>query len=327
MHRRDLARLTTAHLVDEAKAFLSGKSQAVRTEMQGAMEAAAERLDFEAAAVYRDRLAALSHIQSHQGINPHSVEEADVFACHQEGGATCIQVFFFRTGQNWGNRAYFPRADRDLDCAAVLGAFLAQFYDDKPVPKLILLSHEIEERDASGGGAVREERHAGQRQRAAARREEGPRRPRARQCARGARPRNSPKSASQKTLLAGLAERFGLPEPPRRIEVYDNSHIMGTNAVGAMIVAGPEGFAKSQYRKFNIRSEDLTPGDDFGMMREVLQRRFSRLLKETGPRERRRERRGKHGAVARPRRHRRRPRPARRGGRASWRNSASPTCR
>ena len=134
-----------AHLVDEAKAFLSGKSQAVRTEIQEAMTTASERLDFEAAAVYRDRLAALSHVQGHQGINPRGIEEADVFAAHQEGGATCIQVFFFRTGQNWGNRAYYPRADRELEPGAVLGAFLAQFYDDKPVPRLILLSHEIEE--------------------------------------------------------------------------------------------------------------------------------------------------------------------------------------
>ncbi len=272
------------HLVDEAKAFLSGKSQAVRTEIQREMERAAERLDFEAAAVYRDRLAALSHIQSHQGINPSGIEEADVFACHQQGGATCIEVFFFRTGQNWGNRAYFPRADRELDCAAVLGSFLAQFYDDKPVPKLILLSHEIEERDLLAE-ALSEK--TGRRITVLV-----PQRGEKKELvdhafvnAREALGRELAESASQKSLLSGVAERFGIPEAPQRIEVYDNSHIMGTSPVGAMIVAGPGGFVKAQYRKFNIRSEELTPGDDYGMMREVLTRRFSRLLKESGPRE------------------------------------------
>jgi excinuclease ABC subunit C len=272
-----------AQLVDEAKAFLSGRSQAVRVEIQDAMEAASQRLDFEAAAVYRDRLAALSHIQSHQGINPHGTEEADVFACHQDGGATCIQVFFFRTGQNWGNRAYFPRADRDLDCAAVLGAFLTQFYDDKPVPKLILLSHDVEEQDLLAE-ALSEK--SGRRV-TVSRPQRGEKKElvdHALANAREALGRQLAESTSQKKLLAGLVDRLGLPDIPRRIEVYDNSHIMGANPVGAMIVAGQEGFAKSQYRKFNIRSEDLTPGDDYAMMREVLQRRFSRLLKEAGPR-------------------------------------------
>ena len=273
-----------AHLVDEAKAFLSGKSQAVRTEIAAEMGAAAERLDFEAAAVYRDRLAALSHIQGHQGINPRGIDEADVFACYQDGGITCVEVFFFRTGQNWGNRAYFPRADRDLEAGAVLGAFLAQFYDDKPVPKLILLSHEIEERELLEEALSEKSGHritvlAPQR---------GERKDlvdHALTNAREALGRELAESASQKTLLAGLAERFGLAEPPERIEVYDNSHIMGTSPVGAMIVAGPQGLIKAQYRKFNMRSEDLTPGDDYAMMREMLGRRFSRLLKEAGPRE------------------------------------------
>ena len=303
-----------AHLVGEAKAFLSGRSQAVRVEIQEAMETASDRLDFEAAAVYRDRLAALSHIQSHQGINPHGTEEADVFACHQEGGATCIQVFFFRTGQNWGNRAYFPRADRDLDCAAVLGAFLAQFYDDKPVPKLILLSHDVEERDLLAE-ALSEK--SGRRV-AVTRPQRGEKKElvdHALANAREALGRQLAESTSQKKLLAGLVERLGLPDIPRRIEVYDNSHIMGASAVGAMIVAGQDGFAKSQYRKFNIRSEDLTPGDDYAMMREVLQRRFSRLLKEAGPRGEPDEDSEAIGPVAGPRHRRWRARPARRGDR------------
>ncbi|KAB2866234.1 MAG: excinuclease ABC subunit UvrC, partial [Bauldia sp.] len=230
-----------AVLVDEAKGFLSGKSQAVRTEMQRAMEAAAERLDFEAAATYRDRLAALSHVQSHQGINPKTVDEADVFAVHQDGGSTCIQVFFFRTGQNWGNRAYFPRADKALEPGQVLGEFLAQFYDDKPAPKLILLSHDIEERtlleEALGEKSGRKV--------AVMVPQRGEKRELVEHAlanARDALGREMAVSATQQTLLAGVAERFGLAEPPRRIEVFDNSHIMGTNPVGAVIVAGPDGF-------------------------------------------------------------------------------------
>ncbi|MCB1498661.1 MAG: excinuclease ABC subunit UvrC [Bauldia sp.] len=272
------------HLVDEAKAFLSGKSQAVRTEIQEAMEAAAERLDFEAAAVYRDRLSALSHIQAHQGINPRGIEEADVFAAYQDGGMTCIEVFFFRTGQNWGNRAYYPRADRDLDAGAVLGAFLAQFYDDKPVPKLILLSHDVEERELLEEALSERSGH----RISVSVPQRGEKKDlvdHALTNAREALGRELAESASQQSLLTGLAERFDLPEPPQRIEVYDNSHIMGTNPVGGMIVAGPQGFIKAQYRKFNMRSEDLTPGDDYAMMREMLTRRFSRLLKEAGPRE------------------------------------------
>ena len=273
-----------AELVSEAQDFLSGRSQAVRTELAKAMEAASARLDFESAAVYRDRLAALSHIQSHQGINPRTVEEADLFAAHQEGGQTCIQVFFFRTGQNWGNRAYFPRADKSLGAAEVLGAFLSQFYDDKPAPRQILLSHEIEEDDLlaealSERSGMRVEISVPRR---------GEKKELVEQAlanAREALGRQLAESSTQQTLLAGLAERFGLAEPPRRIEVYDNSHIMGTNPVGAMIVAGPEGFAKNQYRKFNMRSGDLTPGDDYAMMREMLSRRFGRLMREAGPRE------------------------------------------
>ncbi|WP_128293811.1 excinuclease ABC subunit UvrC [Afifella aestuarii] len=272
-----------AKLVDEARAFLSGRSQAVRTELAQEMEAASSRFDFEQAAVYRDRLAALSHVQSHQGVNPQSVEEADVFAIHQEGGMACVQVFFFRTGQNWGNRAYFPKADKTMDAPQILQAFLAQFYDDKPVPKLVLASEEFEERALlsealSERAGHRIQVHVPQR---------GEKRELVEHAltnAREALGRRLAETSSQARLLQGLGEAFGLPSPPRRVEVYDNSHIQGTNAVGGMIVAGPEGFSKPHYRKFNIRSEEITPGDDFGMMREVLTRRFSRLLKEAGPR-------------------------------------------
>ncbi len=270
-----------AGLVREAKDFLSGKSQNVKAAIAKAMNEAAENLDFERAAVFRDRLAALSHVQSHQGINPAGIEEADVFAIHHEGGLSCIQVFFFRTGQNWGNRAYFPKADPQLSGAEVLGAFLAQFYDDKPCPRQVLLSETIEEQDLLA--AALSER-AGHKVHVLV-----PQRGEKKDIldhvianAREAHGRKLAETASQSRLLAGFAETFGLPYVPRRIEIYDNSHIMGTNAVGGMVVAGPEGFVKNQYRKFNIKSTDITPGDDFGMMREVMTRRFSRLLKEEG---------------------------------------------
>ena len=277
----DLA--TYGELVREARAFLTGRSAAVNSELATAMEAASADLDFERAAVYRDRLAALSHVSSHQGINPRGVEEADVFALHQEGGQTAIQVFFFRTGQNWGNHGYFPKADPTLEPAEVLESFVAQFYDDKPVPRLVLVSHALPEQ-ALLAEALSE--RAGRRVEIAT-----PQRAEKRDLvdhaltnAREALGRRLAETSSQTMLLEGLAGAFGLAGPPRRIEVYDNSHIMGTNAVGAMVVAGPEGFVKGQYRTFNIRSTDLTPGDDFGMMREVLTRRFARLLKEAGPR-------------------------------------------
>lgn len=270
-----------AELVQEAKDFLSGKSQNVKGQIAAAMNEAAEELDFERAAVYRDRLAALSHVQSHQGINPAGVEEADVFAIHHEGGISCIQVFFFRTGQNWGNRAYFPKADPQLTGAEVLNAFLAQFYDDKPCPRQILLSEKIEELDLlsealSEKSGYKVSIFVPQR---------GEKKDLADQVlanAREAHGRKLAETASQSRLLEGFAQTFKLPYVPRRIEIYDNSHIMGTNAVGGMVVAGHEGFVKGQYRKFNIKSTDITPGDDFGMMREVMTRRFSRLIKEDG---------------------------------------------
>ncbi|AJC78715.1 excinuclease ABC subunit C [Rhizobium etli bv. phaseoli str. IE4803] len=270
-----------AELVQEAKDFLSGKSQKVKSQMAEAMNQAAEDLDFERAAIYRDRLAALSHVQSHQGINPAGVEEADVFAIHHEGGVSCIQVFFFRTGQNWGNRAYFPKADPQLSGAEVLNAFLAQFYDDKPVPKQIMLSETVEELELLAA-ALSEK--AGHKVSILV-----PLRGEKRDLvehvignAREAHGRKLAETASQSRLLEGFKETFGLAYAPQRIEIYDNSHIMGTNAVGGMVVAGPEGFVKNQYRKFNIKSTDITPGDDFGMMKEVMTRRFSRLIKEEG---------------------------------------------
>jgi excinuclease ABC subunit C len=265
-------------LVREATEFLSGRSHAVKQELAGEMEKASSELEFETAALYRDRLAALSAIQSQQGINPRTVEEADVFAIHQEGGYSCVEVFFFRTGQNWGNRAYFPRAEKSFTPEEVLASFLAQFYDDKPPPRLILLSHEIEETallaDALSVKAARKVEVS------------TPRRGEKKELishaltnAREALGRKLADTATQGRLLEGMVTTLGLPHAPKRIEVYDNSHIQGTNAVGAMIVAGPDGFMKNQYRKFNIKSEGLTPGDDYAMMREVLERRFKRLLK------------------------------------------------
>jgi excinuclease ABC subunit C len=270
-----------ARLVGEAKDFLSGRSQAVKAQLARAMQDASEDLDFERAAIYRDRLSALSHVQSHQGINPQTVEEADVFAIHHDAGLACIQVFFFRTGQNWGNRAYFPKADPSLTPGEILGAFIGQFYDDKPTPRMILISDDFEDRALLAEAlSVRMERKV-----TISEPQRGEKRELVDQVlsnAREAHGRHLAETASQARLLEGLAQTFGLPRPPRRIEVYDNSHIMGTNAVGGMIVAGPEGFVKNQYRKFNIRSTDITPGDDFGMMREVMQRRFSRLIKDHG---------------------------------------------
>ncbi len=266
-------------LVREANAFLSGRSKNVKDELAGEMEKASGALDFERAAIYRDRLAALSAIQSHQGVNPRGVEEADVFAVHQQGGFSCVEVFFFRTGQNWGNRAYFPKADRSLGPSEVLSAFLAQFYDDRPPPRLILISHPIEDaRLLAEALGTKNERKV--EVSLPLRGEKKDLVEHALANAREALGRKLAETSSQQKLLRQLAETFGLPRVPRRIEVFDNSHIQGSNAVGAMIVAGPEGFRKSQYRKFNIRSADLTPGDDFGMMREVLERRFKRLLSE-----------------------------------------------
>jgi excinuclease ABC subunit C len=276
----EISREGYAELVDEARDFLEGRSQKVKTLLGGHMAQAAEELDFERAAIYRDRLAALSHVSGHQGINVEGLEEADIFAIHAEGGQTCIEVFFFRTGQNWGNHAFFPKADASMEPGEVLGAFIAQFYDDRPVPRLLLTSHDFEDRDVLAEAlTARAERKV-----EIAVPQRGDKKDlinHAVSNAKEALGRRLADTSSQRRLLEGVQELFALPEMPRRIEVYDNSHIMGTNAVGGMIVAGPEGFSKAHYRKFNIKSESLTPGDDFGMMREVLERRFKRLIAES----------------------------------------------
>jgi excinuclease ABC subunit C len=275
----EISREDYSKLVAEAVRFLKGKTDAVQKQLNALMSAASEALEFERAATYRDRLSALAHVQAVQGINPRGVEEADVFAAFHDGGQTCIQVFFFRNGQNWGNRAYFPRADRSVGVEEVLESFIAQFYDDKPVPRSIFLSNDLAEREllaeALGIKAGRKVEIS-----VPQRGEKLGLVTHALTNAREALGRRLAEASSQAKLLEGVADAFGLTEPPQRIEVYDNSHIQGTNAVGAMIVAGPEGFVKNQYRKFNIKSLELTPGDDFAMMREVLQRRFVRLAKE-----------------------------------------------
>ena len=270
-------------LVREAESFLEGKSQVVKQELASAMEAAADDLDFELAASLRDRIQAMSFVTQTQGINPQGVDEADVFGLAQEGGQTCIQVFFFCSGQNWGTRAYFPRADKSMTVSEILSSFVMQFYDDKPIPKLVLLSHELEELALLAEALSA---HAGHRVDVMV-----PQRGEKRMLvehavtnAREAGGRKLAEASSQAKLLAGVAEAFGLAKTPKRIEIYDNSHISGTNPVGAMVVAGPEGVMKSQYRKFNIRSQDISAGDDFAMMREMLTRRFTRLLKEEGVR-------------------------------------------
>ncbi len=268
-----------AELVKEAREFLSGKSRVVRDMMAADMAKASDALEFERAARLRDRVAALSAIQGQQGINPRNTEEADVFAIIEQAGQFCIEVFFFRTYQNWGNRAYYPKADRSLTPAEVLEAFLAQFYDERPPARLVLLSEAIEGRELLE--LALSERYGRKLEIAVPQR--GEKRDLVQAAAHNAKQTMGQKlaeTASQEKLLAALAEVFGLQRTPRRVEVYDNSHIMGQNAVGGMVVAGTAGFMKMHYRTFNIRGEDLTPGDDFGMMREVLRRRFTRLAKE-----------------------------------------------
>jgi excinuclease ABC subunit C len=266
-------------LVEEAHDFMRGKSRAVMKRLSEEMGAAAEAMEFETAARLRDRIRALSAITMEQGINPDTVEEADVFALHAEGGQACVQVFFFRAGQNWGNRAYFPRVDKSDTDEEIIDAFLGQFYEDKPVPRLILLSHAAPNAELLAEAFCLKAGHKVQ--------IAWPQRGEKRQLvehaltnAREALGRKLAESSAHAKILAAVCEAFGLEAPPERIEVYDNSHIMGTNAVGGMIVAGPDGFLKNQYRKFNIRSQDLVPGDDYGMMREVLRRRFARMVKE-----------------------------------------------
>lgn len=272
-------------LVDQAEAFLKGKSRAVMATMSQAMQEAADSLEFEVAARLRDRIRALASVAQTTRINPETFDEADVFALHIEGGQACVQVVFFRAGQNWGDKAYFPRianiaeTEGVSEMAAVLSAFLGQFYDDRPIPRLILANVEpFEAMLLAEAFSMKSNRKVeiilpkrGEKLDLVAD---------ALTNARQALGRKMAEGSAQGRLLAGVAEAFGLEAAPERIEVYDNSHIMGTNAVGGMIVAGPEGFQKNQYRKFNIKNSDLVPGDDYGMMREVLQRRFARMLKD-----------------------------------------------
>ena len=265
--------------VKDAQRFLSGKSTEIQERLASQMAQASEAMEFERAAALRDRIRAMTQVQTNQGINPRMVSEADVIALHIEGGQACVQVFFIRANQNWGNRDFYPRISADHSHAEVLEAFVGQFYSSKETPRQLILSHDIENADLVSA-ALSEE---------AGRKVEliYPQRGEKFELVSGAL-RNAKESlalrmsetATQAKLLRGIAKAFDLDEAPKRIEVFDNSHIQGAHAVGAMIVSGPEGFLKNQYRKFNIRGDDLTPGDDFGMMKEIMTRRFIRLIKE-----------------------------------------------
>ena len=265
--------------VKDAQRFLSGKSTEIQESLASQMAQASEAMEFERAAALRDRIRAMTQVQTNQGINPRTVSEADVIALHIEGGQACVQVFFIRANQNWGNRDFYPRISADHSHAEVLEAFVGQFYSSKEAPRQLILSHDIENADLVSA-ALSE---------ATGRKVEliYPQRGEKFELVSGAL-RNAKESlalrmsetATQAKLLRGLAEAFDLDDAPKRIEVFDNSHIQGAHAVGAMIVSGPDGFVKNQYRKFNIRGDDLTPGDDFGMMKEVMIRRFTRLIKE-----------------------------------------------
>ncbi len=271
-------------LVDEASAFLKGKSRAVIARLSDEMSAAAEAMDYEQAARVRDRIRALSAISMENSVSADNVAEADVFALFSEGGQACVQVFFYRGGQNWGGRAYFPRVDRADTDPEILAAFLGQFYEDKPVPRLILSNIlPFEKELLEEAFSMKAKTSDGRRVVSI----EWPKRgdkaalvDHALTNAREALGRKMAEGSAQGKILDEVCEAFGLDSRPERIEIYDNAHIQGTNAVGGMVVAGPEGFQKSQYRKFNIRGEDLTPGDDYGMMREVMRRRFGRLVKD-----------------------------------------------
>jgi len=270
-----------AELVEEAREFLSGDSRKVQDALLEKMQAASEALDFETAAAARDRIRALTYVQQESGINPLDIAEADVVAVAKEGGQSCVQVFFFRAGQNLGNKAYFPRHEKDQSEAEILEAFIGQFYEGRPVPRDIFVNHTLPAAALIGealstrmgrnikihkpqrGDKTQLIRHAEQN-------------------AREALARHVSESASQRKLLRGVAEAFDLDTPPQRIEVFDNSHLQGTNQLGGMIVAGPDGFLKNQYRKFNIKNPDTAPGDDYAMMREVFTRRYGRLVKEDG---------------------------------------------
>lgn len=268
-----------AQTVKDAERFLSGRSTDIQAELAAQMQAASEAMEFERAAALRDRIRAMTQVQTAQGINPRNVDEADIVALHMEQGQACVQVFFIRAGQNWGNRDFYPRVGADVDAAEVLEAFLGQFYDTKEPPRQLILSNEIESPDLMADALTQKlgrkvELLVPQRGEKAELIDSALRN------ARESLARKMAESATQTKLLKGLAEAFDLDAPPARVEVYDNSHIQGTNAVGAMIVAGADGFMKNSYRKFNIKGDDLVPGDDFGMMKEVLHRRFKRLQTE-----------------------------------------------
>jgi excinuclease ABC subunit C len=268
-----------AETVRDAERFLSGKSTEMQAKLAQQMAKASEEMEFERAAALRDRIRALTQVQTSQGINPRNVSEADVIALHMEGGQACVQVFFIRANQNWGNKDYYPRLAADVDEAEVLEAFLGQFYDTKDPPRQILLSHALANDDLMADALTQKlgkkvELLVPQRGEKAEIVDGALRN------ARESLARKMAETQAQSKLLKGVAEAFGLDKVPARIEVYDNSHIQGAHAVGGMIVAGPEGFVKNAYRKFNIKGEDLTPGDDFGMMKEVLTRRFKRLIKD-----------------------------------------------
>ncbi|OUR79412.1 excinuclease ABC subunit C [Alphaproteobacteria bacterium 46_93_T64] len=266
-------------VVEEARAFLSGKSHELQKRLAQKMQSASDELDFEQAAVLRDRLKAMAHIQSKQTINLPNIDEVDVIAAHQEGGQTCVQVFFIRSGQNLGNRAHYPTHTREEGPEDILSAFIGQFYDSRPAPKNIWVSHmPIESELLAEALSIAAEKKI-----SLSTPKRGPKKEMLEHAilnARGALSRRMAENATQRQLLEAVGTLFEMKETPRRIEVYDNSHISGTHQVGALIVAGPEGFDKKGYRKFNIKDAALTPGDDYGMMREVLTRRFSRLQKE-----------------------------------------------
>jgi excinuclease ABC subunit C len=271
-------------LVTEAEQFLRGKSRAVIGRLSKDMQAASDAMDFEQAARVRDRIRALSAITMENSVAADGVAEADVFALHAEGGQACVQVFFYRGGQNWGGRAYFPRVDKADTDPEILAAFLGQFYEDKPVPRQILSNVRPHEKELlEEAFSMKAKQSDGRRVVTIEKPLRGQRADLVRHAhtnAREALGRRLAEGSAQGKILDEVCEAFGLEARPERIEVYDNAHISGSNAVGGMIVAGPEGFQKSQYRKFNIRGEDLTPGDDYGMMREVMRRRFARLVKE-----------------------------------------------
>ncbi len=268
-----------AKLVKDAERFLSGKTKDIQAALAAEMQKASEEMEFERAAALRDRIKAMTQVQTAQGINPQTVAEGDIIALHMDGGQACVQVFFIRANQNWGNHDYYPRVAADVSETEVMQAFVGQFYQNRDPARQIILSHAVEDPDLVAA-ALTEKLGRKVEILVPQRGEKLELVTGAKRNARESLARKMSEAATQKKLLKGLAEAFDLPKIPQRVEVYDNSHIQGTNAVGGMIVAGEDGFLKSQYRKFNIKGEDLVPGDDFGMMKEVLTRRFKRLLKE-----------------------------------------------